>query len=102
MSVIRVVKPATGSLICTFRTSPELKVSVWPFGVNVWIFVFCGLGGPAGTPLRWRKAKLTGSGQFGFRPTKLNFDARLSMFIAEHHLVRRQLGPSTNGVIPGA
>jgi len=78
-SVTLVVNPAAGSLICTFSTSPGLYVSVSAFGVTVRMFDFCGLGGPAGTPLRCRNAKFTGSGQLGFRLTKLNCDARLSM-----------------------
>src|SRR5258708_26513428 len=59
-SVTFVVNPAVGSLICTFNTSPELKVSVSPLGVRVWMFAFCGLGGPAGTAVALRNARVIG------------------------------------------
>jgi hypothetical protein len=48
-------------------TSPGFIISVWLFGVTVDRSESCGLGGPAGTPFRWMKAKFTGSSQFVFR-----------------------------------
>src|ERR1022692_2113667 len=60
MSVTDVVKPVDGSVIATFSTSPALSMSVCALGVKVAPSVSCGLGGPAGTPLVCRKAKLSG------------------------------------------
>ena len=85
----------------TTTTSPELIIRVWAFGVNVLASVSCGLGGPAGTPLVCRNAKLTGSVQLGLRFAKLKFASRLSMVSAAHHLVALQLVLSMNGVKPG-
>ena len=78
--------------------SPRLIISVWRFGVNVLTSVSCGLGGPAGTPLVCRNAKLTGSMQLLLQVAKLKLHARLSMVSAAHHLVALQLTASTNGV----
>ena len=83
--------------MCVATTSPGFISSVWLFGVNVLRSVSCGLGGPAGTPLRCRYAKLTGSSQLGFRFAKLNCDSRLSMVSAAHQCVGSQLAASTNG-----
>ena len=60
--------------------------------------VSCGLGGPAGTPLVCRYAKLTGSTQLALQVAKLKLHSRLSMVSAAHHLVVLQLVLSTNGV----
>src|SRR5262249_9680934 len=67
--------PVSGSVIATRSTSPSWICSVWAFGVSVWKFVSCGLGGPAGLPLRWMYAKFTGSGQFGLMSPKPKCDA---------------------------
>ena len=61
------VNPCAGSEMETTTLSPGLIISVWLFGVKVLTFVSCGLGGPAGTPLVCRYAKLTGSVQLGLR-----------------------------------
>src|SRR6266567_5099167 len=99
-SVTLVVNPACGSVIATLITSPGFSFSVWALGVWVLTLVSCGLGGPVGLPLVCRKAKLTGSWQFGFSPTKLNFDDTLSMFRAAHHWVALQLSLSSCGMNP--
>jgi hypothetical protein len=46
--------------------SPGFIRSVWLLGVKVAPLDSCGLGGPAGTPFRWMKAKFTGSMQLLF------------------------------------
>src|ERR1700722_2190374 len=100
-SLIRAVNPALGSVIASLITSPELISRVCAFGVSVATSASCGLGGPAGLPLRCRKAKLTGSSQAVLRPLNPNAASRLSMVIAAHHFVELQLMLSSNGVMPG-
>src|SRR5215469_6802835 len=95
------IHPCGGSEMEVTITSPELNISVWRFGVNVCTLASCGLGGPVGTPLVWKKAKLTGSMQLLLQVAKPKVHARLSMVRAAHHWVRLQLTESTNGVNPG-
>ena len=71
------------------------------FGVKLDVSLSCGLGGPAGTPLVWTKAKLTGSGQSGLHAVPSGAHSRLSMVSAEHQCVLSQLMLSTNGAKPG-
>jgi len=82
-------------------TSPGFIISVCPLGVNVAPLDVCGPGGPAGTPLRWMKAKFTGSMQPLFMvPAALA--SRESMLSAAHHCVLElQLIASLNGENPG-
>ncbi len=82
----------------TTSTSPGFISSVWAFGVKVLTSVSCGLGGPLGTPLVCRNAKLTGSMQLLLQVAKLSEHSRLSILRAAHHLVALQLMLSTNGV----
>ena len=59
-----------GILALNMRTviaSPGFISRVREFGVTVARSLNCGLGGPVGTPSRWMKPKLTGSGQFGLQ-----------------------------------
>ena len=63
--------------------------------------VNCGLGGPAGTPLVCKYAKLTRSMQLLLQVASPNVHSRLSMFRAAHHFVALQLVLSMNGVKPG-
>src|SRR5712692_1115898 len=100
-SLTTVVSPLAGSLIDTLSTSPEFSISVCLFGWKVCAFAVCGPGGPDGLPVVDKYAKLSGSAQFGFRFTKLNWDSRLSMFSATHHLVALQLTLSSQGGSPG-
>src|SRR5258708_30540558 len=99
-SVTFVVKPAAGSLICTLSTSPGFMASVWALGVRVCALVFCGLGGPAGTPLRFRKVELNGSVVLGVRLAKFNCDSKLLLFIASHPLGHRQVRAFHDRAIP--
>ena len=92
------VNPFAGSEIETESVSPPLIISVWRLGSKVLTSASCGLGGPAGTPLVCRNAKLTGSMQLLLQVAKLNEHSRLSMVSAAHHLVGLQLSLSTNGV----
>src|SRR5215470_17736661 len=63
--------------------SPGFIKRVCEFGVSVLRSLSCGLGGPAGTPLVWIKAKLMGSTQSGLQvPSAAH--SRLSMVRAEH------------------
>src|SRR5580658_6823087 len=96
-----VVNPCGGSVIETCSTSPGLIFSVWRFPRNVLASVSWGLGGPAGTPLVSRSAKLTGSSQLALQVAKPNVHSRLSMLRAAHHLVALQPSPSISGVSPG-
>src|SRR5580700_7354637 len=97
-SRIVVVNPCGGSVIEIWSSSPALNISVWLFGRNVLTSASCGLGGPAGTPLFCRNAKLTGSSQLALQVAKPNVHSRLSMVSAAHHCVLLQLSLSTNGV----
>jgi hypothetical protein len=81
----------------TRRVSPGLIISVWALGRSVLTSDSCGLGGPAGTPLVCRKAKLTGSRQSLLQVAKPNVHSRLSMLSAAHHLVALQLSASMSG-----
>jgi hypothetical protein len=74
---------------------------VCEFGVNVERSLSCGLGAPAGTPLVWMKAKLTGSVQFGLQVVPSAEHSWLSMFNAEHQCVLSQLMLSAKGAKPG-
>ncbi len=94
--------PESGtSLTDTLSLSPGFIFSVRPLPDKVVSVVFCGAGGPAGTPLVCRNAKLTGSMQLLLQVAKLKVHSRLSMVRAAHHWVRLQLTESTNGVNPG-
>src|ERR1700683_4295490 len=95
------VNPCAGSVTEISSTSPWLNSSVLLFGRNVLTSASCGLGGPVGTPLVCRNAKLVGSSQLGLQVAKLKLHSRLSMVSAAHHLVLLQLSLSTNGVKPG-
>jgi hypothetical protein len=88
-------------VIDTASTSPGRIISVLAFGVNVLASASCGLGGPVGTPLVCRSAKLTGSMQLLLQVAKPKVHSRLSMSRAAHHLVALQLAPSRSGVKPG-
>ena len=70
--------------------------------MNVLTLARCGFGGPAGTPLVARKAKLTGSMQLLLQVAKPKVHSRLSMVMAPHHFVALQLTASVQGgVKPG-
>ena len=92
--------PMLASHMWVRTTSPGFIISVWPLGVNVAPLESCGLGGPAGTPLRWMKAKFTGSSQFGFGPL-WSVASSESMLSAAHQCVLLQLTESLNGAKPG-
>jgi len=82
--------------------SPGFISSVFLFGVSVLALLFCGLGGPAGTPFVAMKAKLTGSTQLLLHePDPLPVHSRLSMVSAEHQCELSQLMLSANGAKPG-
>ena len=80
--------------------SPGFIISVWLFGVTVDRLESCGLGGPAGTPFRWMKAKFTGSMQLLFICRALSASSE-SMLSAAHQWVLSQLTESANGAKPG-
>src|SRR5215468_84383 len=87
----------------TVILSPGFISSVCELGVTVARLLFCGLGGPVGTPLVWTQAKLTGSTQLLLQlPLPLPWHSRLSIVSAEHQWVLSQLVASTNGAKPGA
>ena len=94
--------PGTGaSNMCTWILSPGFISNVFAFGVLVARFASWGLGGPAGTPLVWMKAKLTGSSQPALQVAKFCVHSRLSIVSAEHQWVLSQEMPSANGANPG-
>src|SRR5271169_99705 len=66
------VNPLDGSVKSTVTTSPVFIRSVCALPRNVAAFGSCGAGGPAGTPLVWMSAKLTGSSQPVLQVVKLN------------------------------
>ena len=80
--------------------SPWFIRSVCELGVNVARSDSCGLGGPAGTPLVWMNAKLTGSMQLSLHDPEA-VHSTLSMVSAEHQCVLSQLIESSNGANPG-
>src|SRR5215472_2409646 len=108
--------PVVRSLICTLNAcwpppmlashmwvrtrSPGFINSVWLFGVTVEMLESCGLGGPAGTPFRWMKAKFTGSMQPLFMCPALLASSE-SMLSAAHQWVLSQLTASARGAKPG-
>ena len=92
--------PMLASHMCVRTMSPGFIISVWLLGVNVDGLESCGLGGPAGTPLRWMKAKLTGSSQPVFRGPVVVASSE-SMLSAAHQWVLLQLTESLNGAKPG-
>src|SRR5215471_6555260 len=73
--------PMLASHMWVRTRSPGFISSVWLLGVNVARVESCGLGGPAGTPFRWMKAKFTGSMQPLFMCPAL-FASSESMFSA--------------------
>src|ERR1019366_410120 len=96
------LSPGTGaSSSRTVTRSPGFISSVCEFGVNVCRSVSCGLGGPAGTPSFWMKAKLTGSSHWVLHFAKPSVHSRLSIVSAEHQWLLSQLTPSANGAKPG-
>src|SRR5215471_11461114 len=88
----------------TVILSPGFISSVREFGVNVALLLFCGPGGPVGTPLVWMKPKLIGSTQLLLQLSlglPLFWHSRLSMVSAEHQWVLSQLIEVANGAKPG-
>ena len=92
--------PMLASHMWVRTMSPGFIISVWLLGVSVERSESCGLGGPAGTPFRWMKAKFTGSSQFVFRCPALLASSE-SMVSAAHQCVLLQLTESANGAKPG-
>src|SRR6516164_2901683 len=87
----------------TVILSPGFISSVCALGVDVARLLFCGLGGPVGTPLVWIQPKFTGSMHLLLQlPLPLPWHSRLSMVSAEHQWVLSQLIESANGAKPGA
>src|SRR5215467_1361426 len=88
------------SKIWILSLSPGFISSVRWFGVTVLRLARCGLGGPVGTPLVWRKAKLIGSMQLLLQvPEKVHSSE--SIVSAAHQWLLSQLRPSTDGANPG-
>src|SRR5215467_8440257 len=84
--------PGTGaSQMWITRWSPGFIISVWPFGVMVARSASCGLGGPAGTPLVWMKAKFVGSMQLVLQLTKFTVHSRSLMCSEAHQNLLLQL-----------
>src|ERR1700751_1993115 len=80
------------SKIRIWSLSPGFIISVFWLGVMVLRSAFCGLGGPVGTPLVWRNAKLTGSTQLLLQGP-LAVHSSESIVSAPHHCVLLQLRP---------
>jgi hypothetical protein len=88
------------SKIRIWSLSPGFISSVRWLGVTALRSARCGLGGPVGTPLVWRKAKLTGSTQLLLQ-TPVVVHSSESMVSAAHQWALSQLRPSANGANPG-
>ena len=92
--------PGTGaSQMWILSLSPEFISSVRELGVSVARVVFCGLGGPVGTPSVCTKAKFVGSMQLSLHSVKPH--SRSLMCSYAHQWALSQLRPSTNGPQPG-
>ena len=103
MTTSRAAPPpgAGASNMLTFTWSPGFISSVSALGIAEASVEVWGAGGPAGTPLRCTKAKLTGSSQFGLHTAKPLVHSRLSIVSAAHQCVSSQLSLSTHGGLPG-
>jgi hypothetical protein len=88
------------SKIRIWSLSPGFISRVRWLGVTVLRFARCGLGGPVGTPLLWRKAKLTGSTHLLLQ-TPVVVHSSESIVSAAHQWALSQLRPSANGANPG-
>src|SRR6266571_3325467 len=81
--------------------SPGFISRVRWFGVTVLRLACCGLGGPVGTPLVWRNAKLIGSTELLLQTQNPAWHSSASMVSAAHQCLPSQLRPSANGAKPG-
>src|SRR5689334_21824080 len=84
-SAIVVSSPARVSWMCTRSRSPPFMSSTSGVTVKLCVVWVSGPGGPTGCPSCVRKAKFTGSVQFGLVVVKL--PCKLSIVSAAHHCV---------------
>src|ERR1700747_1649803 len=108
------VFPVLRSRTCVSRAPALLLSKMWMaslspgfisrvrwFGVTVFRWERCGLGGPVGTPFVWMNAKLTGSTQLLLQTLKSAWHSSESIVSAAHQCELSQLHASANGAKPG-